>query len=88
MKITFAKRDKTLAERGLDFASAPKVFAGPIFEVEDLRFDYGERRMVCVGRLEGRLVIIVYMDREAARQIISMRKANDREERKYGSILA
>jgi uncharacterized protein len=32
MAITFdpAKRDRTLAERGLDFADAEQVFAGPL----------------------------------------------------------
>ncbi|MBS0495674.1 MAG: BrnT family toxin, partial [Proteobacteria bacterium] len=36
------KRDKTLAERGLDFARAAEVFAGVSVTVEDARFDYGE----------------------------------------------
>ncbi len=90
MEITFdpAKRDKAIAERGLDFAEAPQVFSGPIFEFEDDRNDYGEQRMVCVGRLSGRLVVIVYVQRGDARHIISMRKANDREDRKYASLLS
>ena len=35
MAISFdpAKRDMTLAERGLDFADAEKVFAGPLVRV-------------------------------------------------------
>ena len=46
MVITFdpAKRDKTLAERGLDFADAKWLFAGVTLEVEDTRKDYGETR--------------------------------------------
>ncbi len=46
MEITFdpAKRDKTLAERGLDFARCDEVFAGRHFTGEDLRTDYGEPR--------------------------------------------
>ena len=48
MHITFdpAKRTKNLAERGLDFADAVNVFSGPVFEIEDTRRDYGERRIV------------------------------------------
>jgi hypothetical protein len=44
MRITFdpAKRDKTLVERGLDFADAELVFAGVTLEVEDIRKAYGE----------------------------------------------
>lgn len=51
-----AKRKKTLDERGLDFEDAPEVFAGFTFEVEDTRRDYGEKRVICFGRLAGRLV--------------------------------
>ncbi len=43
------KRDKTLAERGLDFARAAEVFAGVSVTVEDARFDYGETRMTTVS---------------------------------------
>lgn len=44
MRITFdaAKREKTLAERGLDFADAALIFSGITVEVEDTRKDYGE----------------------------------------------
>ena len=53
MRITFdqVKRDKALAERGLDFADAELVFAGVTLEVEDLRKNYGEPRIICYGRL-------------------------------------
>jgi uncharacterized protein len=46
MDISFdpAKRDKTLAERGLDFADAGLVFAGVTATVQDMRRDYGEDR--------------------------------------------
>ena len=39
MKVTFdpIKRDKTLADRGLDFADAEIVFEGITVEIEDLR---------------------------------------------------
>jgi uncharacterized DUF497 family protein len=46
--ITFdrAKRDRTLAERGLDFADAEQVFDGPLVENPDERYDYGEHRLI------------------------------------------
>ena len=49
MRITYdpAKRDKTLAERGLDFEDAALVFAGFTLEVEYTRRDYGETRLIC-----------------------------------------
>ena len=48
-----AKRDKTLLERGLDFADAAFVFEGDILEVEDIRHDCGEARIICYGLLAG-----------------------------------
>jgi len=81
MRVTFdpAKRARTLAERGLDFEDAAIVFQGTTVEVEDTRRNYGEKRIICYGLLSGRLVVIGYTPRGAARHVFSMRKANDRE---------
>ena len=89
MRITFdpAKRDRTLAERGLDFADAAQVFSGTTVEMEDIRRDYGERRIICYGLLAGRVVVIGYTLRGAARHVFTMRKANDRETKRLGSLL-
>lgn len=86
MRITFdpAKRDATLAERGLDFADAAEVFAGPTADLPDTRFPYPEPRTVSFGYLRGRLVVVVWTSAEGGRRVISMRKANDREQRRYG----
>ena len=85
MRITYDnnKRERALVERGLDFARAVQVFAGLTLEADDTRRDYGERRVLCVGHLEGRMVMIAYTIRGSARHIISMRKCNAREIRRY-----
>ncbi len=59
--ITFdpAKRERTLRERGIDFADAEVVFAGRTATTEDSRFDYGEIRYRTAGFLLDRLVVIV-----------------------------
>nr|WP_082359131.1 BrnT family toxin [Bosea sp. AAP35] len=89
MDIVFdrTKRDTTLQERGLDFARAAEVFAGRTFTQPDRWIDYGEERFITVGRLDGRIVVIVWTDRGHARRIISMRKANEREQARYQSRL-
>ena len=89
MRITFdpAKRDKALAERGLDFADAEVVFDGVTLEVEDTRRQYGEIRIICVGLLAGRMVVIGYTPRGADRHIFSMRKANEREQARISPLL-
>ena len=85
MRITFdpSKRERTLAERGLDFAQAAAVFDGDHLTFEDDRQDYGERRLITIGRLTDRMVVLVWTLRGEARHVISMRKANDREQRRY-----
>lgn len=89
MVITFdpAKRDKTLTERGLDFADAGQVFAGPTYTLPDDRFDYPEPRFVTVGQLKERMVVIVWTPTQDGRRIISMRKANDREQKRFADAL-
>jgi hypothetical protein len=89
MRITFdeAKREKTLAERGLDFADAAFVFAGLTLEVEDTRKSYGEARVICYGLLGGRMVVVGYTPRGADRHVFSMRKANEREQARIAPFL-
>jgi uncharacterized protein len=89
MKIEFDpnKRNKTLVERGLDFGDADKVFAGHQFTAPDNRQDYNEPRFITVGKLNNRMVVIVWTPRGENRRIISMRKANEREQKFYGHRL-
>ncbi len=81
------KRARTLAERVLDFDDVTQVFAGRTIDYEDDRRDYGERRFVTFGLLEGRMVALVWTPRGDARHIISMRKANGREQKIYEAEL-
>ncbi len=89
MRIVYdpAKRDAVLAARGLDMARAGEVFDGPTLSVEDDRRDYGETRFITIGRLDGRMVVMVWTERDGARRVISLRKANDRERQAYGDRL-
>ena len=77
------KREKTLLERGLDFADSDKIFDGLHFVARDDRCAYGEERFITVGLLDARIVVIVWTPRKSARRIISMRYANDREISRY-----
>ena len=89
MKIAFdaEKRRQTLLHRGLDMADAQDVFAGATITVVDDRKDYGEVRFITIGILLERMVVLVWTERDDARRIISMRKANDREQNVYGKRL-
>ncbi|MBL8348943.1 MAG: BrnT family toxin [Burkholderiaceae bacterium] len=81
------KRRATLDSRGLHFKDAKFVFDGPNFEVEDLREDYGETRIISFGMLRDRMVVVGYTPRGADRHVFSMRKANDREQTRIAPLL-
>jgi uncharacterized DUF497 family protein len=89
MKITFdpEKRAETLRRRTVDFLDAESVFAGLTYTIPDERFPYPEDRFITVGLLSERMVIVVWTPTEDGRRIISMRKANAREQARYSHRL-
>jgi uncharacterized DUF497 family protein len=78
-----AKNRSNLVKHGLDFGDAEKVFAGPCITFVDDRFEYGEERLITLGLLAGRVVLIAHAPRGERTRIISMRKANRREQKIY-----
>jgi uncharacterized DUF497 family protein len=86
MKITYdpVKRAITLEERGLDFEDAAEFFQDDTLDFADNRRDYGELRILTVGHLRGRMMIVIWTPRGTARHVISMRKANAREKARFG----
>ena len=82
-----AKRAETLQTRGLDMARAPEVRRGSCLDFVDERRDYGENRIISVGYLDSRMVILAWTPRGNVRRVISLRKANGREQRVYDPLL-
>ena len=89
MHITFdpVKREKALTELGLDFEDAEAVFKGVTLEIEDIRKEYGELRIICYGLLAGRMVVVGYTPRGEDRHVFSMRKANECEQARIAPLL-
>lgn len=80
-----AKSSACFTERGFDFAYAARIFLDPGRQVEeDRRFDYGELRYRVLGRIEGRVFVVAYTVRGNTIRLISARKGNRREVRRYG----
>jgi uncharacterized protein len=80
-----AKRLSNIKKHGIDFIDSPTVFDGYTLTIEDDRYDYGERRFVTFGILDGRVVVVVHTENEASIRIISIRKATKNEEKAYFS---
>ncbi|HEY1154620.1 MAG TPA: BrnT family toxin [Pseudolabrys sp.] len=68
---------------GVDFAAAGAFDWETALVVEDDRRDYGERRYIALGRIRGRIHVMVFTPRGGTVRLISLRKANDREIRRY-----
>ena len=85
MRFTFdpAKSDRNIAQRGLSFALAAELDWEAAFIVEDTRRDYGEMRLRVLAPLHGRLHAVVVTPRKGELRIISFRKANRKEEKRY-----
>ena len=81
------KQQDTMQHRGLDFNDAPTVFAGKTLSMVDDRQDYGEERIITVGKLTGKVTVVVWTQRGKKRRIISMRYANERERQRYEQYL-
>jgi uncharacterized DUF497 family protein len=82
-----AKEVANRAKHGGSLALAEILFVGPHLIVTDDRFNYGEVREVAFGLINDRLFVCVYADRQAERRVISLRKANQREVKRYGDNL-
>lgn len=78
------KSERCELHRGFNFEYAARVFWDPKrLTVEDKRFDYGERRYQSTGKIDGRIFVLVYCIRGQTTRIISARKANKREVKRY-----
>jgi uncharacterized protein len=77
------KRQANLVKHGVDFLDMTALFDGPTLEVVDDRHNYRETRINCTGEIEGRVFVVTITWRGRSRRIISARKANAREQRKY-----
>lgn len=77
------KRQWTKDNRRLDFADVDSIDPASLVTERDERYDYGEVRFSSFGYLSGTLVNFCWTPRRGRIRVISMRKANDRERKKY-----
>jgi uncharacterized DUF497 family protein len=85
MRVTFdpAKNARNIAERSLSFERVADLEWETAVAVEDDRKDYGERRIRVMALLGPRLHVAVITFRGDAMRVISLRKANSREIKRY-----
>ncbi|MFM2449217.1 MAG: hypothetical protein RIS44_1667 [Pseudomonadota bacterium] len=77
------KRRENLEKHGLDFQGCETIFDNPVSVYEDKRTVYGEQRLNAVGWLHGEVVHLTYTERDEDFHVISLRKAEKHEIRRY-----
>lgn len=81
-----SKRRRNIKLHGLDFEGADAIWDNFTVTREDIREDYGEKRLVTFGLLKGEVVVLVHTDRNDDMHIISLRRAEKYEARYYFEI--
>ena len=81
-----SKRRRNIKLHGLDFEGADAIWDNFTVTREDIREDYGEKRLVTFGLLKGEAVVLVHTDRNDDIHIISLRRAEKYEARYYFEI--
>ncbi len=82
------KAAQNAAKHGVPFEYAARVFLDPHrLDSEDTRHDYSEERRLTLGKIDERLFAVAYTPRGTVVRLISARKANELEQRKYDETL-
>jgi len=77
------KEAKNIAKHGIDFVQASQIFKGPILQRNDVRKDYGEKRIIALGQYDGVVLCVVYTHRHNNHRIISAWKASKNDRKTY-----
>lgn len=70
-------------KHGVEFRDAAEIFDGPTIQFPDRRREYREDRMRAIGRLAGRILLVVFVRRGADIRLISARPASQEERERY-----
>lgn len=78
------KNRTNIEKHGIGFLTAIRIFEGPVVTQLDNRRDYGEVRQQTIGAVANVLVIlVVHTDRDGRVRVISARRANRQERKRY-----
>jgi uncharacterized DUF497 family protein len=85
MKLIYdsAKNDSNIAKHGLSLAEAKLLEWDTALEWIDGRKNYGEERRIALAPMKQRLYYVVYVELKTGIRVISLRKANIREVKRY-----
>ena len=85
-----AKNRSNQDKHGISFEEAGEIFERPVLTWEDTRHDYRETRYISVGEIGDSVVValvVAHTPRGRKIRIISARRANARERKRYDAYL-
>jgi len=90
VRVTFdpAKSERNIRERGLSFEDATSFSFETALYAVDERKDYSETRFVAIGLLGDRLHVLCFAEAPDGIRVISFRKANVREAKRYAQAIS
>ena len=78
------KNCANIRKHGFHFTEAEEMFRGALLVRPDTREDYGEKRWIGIGMIQGRYAFVAFAERpNDTIRIISLRKANHEERQEY-----
>lgn len=83
--VTFdeTKRQSNITKHHIDLADCEVAFDAPMLTIEDSREDYGEQRLQSLCWMKGRVVVLVWVDRDSGPHLISCRYGDKHETSRY-----
>ena len=78
-----SKNRRNFEKHGIDFEDAAELFRSMRVTFVDSRANYGEVRKISIGRIGVNICVVVYTERDETMRIISARRANARERKKF-----
>lgn len=82
------KRQAVIEKHGVDFLYAALIFEGTVLTRVDDRRDYGEVRLISLGRVGSDCYVVVHTERHGVTRLISAWKGGRDEQRQYEAGLA
>jgi uncharacterized DUF497 family protein len=82
------KNRQNIKKHGFDFAEAKEMFRGFLLARPDTREDYGEKRWIGIGMIQGRVAFVAFAERpHDTIRVISLRKAAREERKEYENAI-
>ncbi|RLA08124.1 MAG: BrnT family toxin [Gammaproteobacteria bacterium] len=77
------KNQNNIKIRDIDFNIVKNFDFQSALIIEDIRYDYGEKRYSAIGYITSFLYVLIFSYRNNAIRVISLRRANKKERIKY-----